>query len=558
MKRNEIYLLGRKTVVFTDHKPLLTLGKFRDVVNKRFRWISYLEELGIILKHVKGADNVIADYISRNPKNDNDVINFTKFASIEFIEQLTQSDDILVAQRNDEKLKAAMEWIESQKGDMPKEFAPHKQKLQIHEGVLYYRHHHGRKLVVAPDSYKQQILCISHNHFSGGHFGIHKSHHRVLETFWWPKLFDQIKTHVANCEICIKVKALGKKRAKVGIRGWPKKPLDLISIDYLTDLPETARHNKHILVINDRFSRYLQVYPVKDRTAETASTVIVDYILRFGIPMKLYSDRDPSYESNLFQNVMRQMGIKKLRTTGYNPQANGLTEQSNSTIKNFLTSYVNETPQDWDLYCRELSFAYNTSMHSSTGFAPATLFFGRKLNAPLDLLFGTVDTQNELISDVDSLKSRIQAMYDLARRNSIARQDVYASYYDKKVLDDPIEVGTLVYVFLPRNNRIKLALKWMGPAKVLRNHHPSYEIEIRTEKGVHEKWVTRNKLKRAPKDVVDTEIDTTERTAEQDPNGGVSSDSEDNEPKASNNRKTYNLRDRVRWRRDILRYLVFE
>ena len=221
---------------------------------------------------------------------------------------------------------------------------------------------------------------------------------------------------------------------------------------------------------------------MKDRTAETATKVLVDFILRFGVPRKLYSDRDPSYESDLFRYTMQKLGIKKLRTTGYNPQANGLTEQSNTTIKNYLTSYVHETPQDWDLFYKELAFAYNTSVHSSTGFSAAHLFFGRKLNVPLDIVYGSINDE-EAVHSIDISRQRIQQIYNIARENSIARQEVTASYYDKKVCDDKIDVGTLVYVFLPRNVRIKLTLKWMGPAKVVQNCHPSYEIEIKTSKG---------------------------------------------------------------------------
>ena len=42
-----------------------------------------------------------------------------------------------------------------------------------------------------------------------------------------------------------------------------------------------------------------------------------------------------AYESKLFQELMRILGIKKIRTSGYRPQTNGLTEQSNSSIKKF-------------------------------------------------------------------------------------------------------------------------------------------------------------------------------------------------------------------------------
>ena len=58
--------------------------------------------------------------------------------------------------------------------------------------------------------------------------------------------------------------------------------------------------------------------------------------LKFGVAKNIYSDCDPALESALFQLIMKMFGVKKLRTTGYNPRANGLTEKGNEFIKNYL------------------------------------------------------------------------------------------------------------------------------------------------------------------------------------------------------------------------------
>ena len=136
------------------------------------------------------------------------------------------------------------------------------------------------------------------------------------------------------------------------LRVWPSKPLDLISIDFLVDLPKTARGNVHILVINDHFSRFIRLYAIKDRRAETAAKYVADFCLDFGIPRKSLSDKDPAYEATLFKELMRILQIKKIRTSGYRPQTNGLTEQSNSVIKKYLTIYLddNADKDNWDLY----------------------------------------------------------------------------------------------------------------------------------------------------------------------------------------------------------------
>eukprot|EP00794_Sanderia_malayensis_P019786 gene19786-21725_t len=167
----------------------------------------------------------------------------------------------------------------------------------------------------------------------------------------------------------------------MGRRSFPEKPLDLISIDFLVELPTTATGKCHILVVNDVFTKYIQLYAIKDRTAETAAKYMMDYCPRFGIPRALLFDQDPAYESRLFQELMAGLGIKKLRTTAYNPSSNGLTEQSNANTKTYLTTALIQNEQiknKWDQWLREACYAYNTSVHTSTGFSPAELMHGRR------------------------------------------------------------------------------------------------------------------------------------------------------------------------------------
>ena len=58
-----------------------------------------------------------------------------------------------------------------------------------------------------------------------------------------------------------------------------------------------------------------------------------------------------------------------------------------SVVKSFLVKYVNFVGGEWDLYLNEMCYAYNTSVHSSTGFPPAELTFGRKLRIPIDIIW---------------------------------------------------------------------------------------------------------------------------------------------------------------------------
>ena len=47
--RYSYYLVGHQFIVYTDHKPLTYLKAFKDIINKRFRWIEYLENILVII-----------------------------------------------------------------------------------------------------------------------------------------------------------------------------------------------------------------------------------------------------------------------------------------------------------------------------------------------------------------------------------------------------------------------------------------------------------------------------------------------------------------------------
>ena len=52
-------------IVFSDHNPLVFLHKLRSKNQRLLRWSLMLQESNIIVKHIRGKDNLIADCLSR-------------------------------------------------------------------------------------------------------------------------------------------------------------------------------------------------------------------------------------------------------------------------------------------------------------------------------------------------------------------------------------------------------------------------------------------------------------------------------------------------------------
>ena len=67
-------------------------------------------------------------------------------------------------------------------------------------------------------------------------------------------------------------------------------------------------------------------------------------------------------------------------------------------IKQYLLKYTNFVGKECDQWLREAYYAYNYYVNSSRGFTPAELMFGRKLQVPLDMLYGLSVSNNRLFS----------------------------------------------------------------------------------------------------------------------------------------------------------------
>jgi len=111
--------------------------------------------------------------------------------------------------------------------------------------------------------------------------------------------------------------------------------------------------------------------------------------------------------------VCRLFDIDKIRTTPYKPSTNQV-ERFHRTLNSILAKMVADHQKDWDTRLPFALAAYRATRHSSTGYTPNFLVFGREVRSPADIVYGvkrSTDTQ-EYDSFVDELRDRMRAAYD--------------------------------------------------------------------------------------------------------------------------------------------------
>ena len=129
---------------------------------------------------------------------------------------------------------------------------------------------------------------------------------------------------------------------------------------------------ENVLVMTDAFTKFSQAIVTPNQKALTVAKVLVDkWFHVYGIPARIHSDQGKSFDNEILDHLCAMYGVERTMTAPYNPRGNSQCERFNRTM--FLST---------------MTFAYNATPHSSTGFQPYELMFGHKAPAPCDAWLG--------------------------------------------------------------------------------------------------------------------------------------------------------------------------
>ena len=278
-------------------------------------------------------------------------------------------------------------------------------------------------------------------------------------------------------------------------------PWEMIGIDIIGPLPITNNGNRYIAVICDYFTKWPEAFAIPNQTTiQIAKILVEEVICRHGAPKQLLSDRGKAFLSELSQEIYQILKTKKVNTSPYHPQTDGLVEKFNHTLEIMISHFVDRNQKDWDIYLPYLLFAYRTSPHKSTNETPFKLIYGRDAHLPMDLnLTEAQFTEENIDSYALDLANRFTEAYEIIRQNIQQSQKDQQKYYNKKRQDISFNIGDLVWYLVPPIGKKNLTPKFMpkskGPFKILGKTSPvNYIILDMTSEGIKRKMKKRKRI----------------------------------------------------------------
>src|SRR5437868_1075523 len=97
----------------------------------------------------------------------------------------------------------------------------------------------------------------------------------------------------------------------------------------------------------------------------------------------ILSDNGKNFISETVRILCEKFLIKHIFSSPYHPQTNGMVERLNRTLCSSLAK-VKEKDEDWDIHIPTILFAYRTKRHTTTGYTPFQLVYGRQAILPIE------------------------------------------------------------------------------------------------------------------------------------------------------------------------------
>lgn len=437
---------GRPLIIYTDHKPLtFAMNKLQSSTEtpRRIRQLSFISEFTTDIRHINGEKNIVADTLSR-------IETITCPTSINF-------EEIARAQDTDNTITSLLK---------QPNLTIKKLTIPGTNITMYCETSTDRIRPYVPLQYRRNVFNAIHNI---SHPGIRNTRKMITEKYFWPSMNNDIGLWAKTCIPCQKSKIHRHTNSELSSFP-PTDRFEHMHCDIVGPLETTAQGHRYLITMIDRTTSWMECVPTDHITAEkVAQTIYEHWIARFGCPITITTDQGRQFESQLFTDLTRILGIKKIHSSSFHAQANGKVESMHKTLKTALRAKLISASSDWVNELPTVLLGLRAALKEN-GISPAQLTYGCNLRLPADFFSDSRPTPATMdYNFVEKLRTIID--------NNKPRNP--RSHPNNKKIFVHQDLMTCSHVFL-RTDAVRKPLQtpYEGPYKVLSRNGKVFIIQL--------------------------------------------------------------------------------
>ena len=219
------------------------------------------------------------------------------------------------------------------------------------------------------------------------HTGIKITYNTFSQYYYIPFLEKWLSIFIHDCIECQRNKHFNMKIQTAPTQSFSEHAPSFnyrIAMDNKGPINPPSHNKSYIHVIIDAFNHFVVTLPIKSNNAKTAiKTLLHHWIIKFGPPIYLVTDRGSEYVNKEMAHLCTLMGIRHSPRTAYSPWTNGLVEVQNRNLGTHLRMFLQDTPQNWAFQVHMYAYAHNSQPLSELNISPHEIVFHTRPRIPL-------------------------------------------------------------------------------------------------------------------------------------------------------------------------------
>jgi len=297
--------------VLTDHQNLVTFMTTKEQNERQAQWMQELSQYNFKIEYRPGKEGGKPDALTRRegdlptagdkrltrnvgilfPKERYWDIPETEEIKLEVLETTEFQDE------DEGEIQKASN-VDNEIPDIKKNLDEGRKEMkgialglcQWKDGLLWYQ---GKIWISTDEGIRTTLIAKHHEPPQAGHGGTAKTTELISRRYYWPKIREDIKRFMKNCDTCQRTKVV--RHAPYGLLQSNEaldRPWKSIAMDFITDLPKSEEYDT-ILVVIDRLTKMSHFVPCsKDLDArQFANLFMKEIVTLHGLPHNIITDR---------------------------------------------------------------------------------------------------------------------------------------------------------------------------------------------------------------------------------------------------------------------------